>query len=227
MGSVVSSLTGKQQRVQFIQNPTGTVIVLDACVQETHSRESPPTEFEIEDGQTVSDNIVVKPFSLEIQGVISDTPLSALASALTTAAGVALPSAGLVGASVGINAARALFPAIAESESPSVNAYLQLLSLQENKQPFDVLTTLRRYKNMWIKSISVPRDSQTGQVLLFTVSLVELLLVSPVTVNLQIFKDSDLAADFANQGRQEMIDPAAAKAFKAGENTALTLTGAK
>lgn len=215
MGSLIQSVVQRQQRVQFIQPPTGTIITLDACVKETHSRESPPTEFEIENGQTVSDHIIVKPFSLELEGVISDTPISIEAAALTTLTSVATPTAGIILANAG-RKAYALYNAVQDSNSPSQLAFKQLIELQSNKQPFDVLTSLRRYENMWIKNISVPRDAATGKILQFTIQLVELLLVSPQTVNLQVFKDADLAASLANQGKQEMIDPGIAKAAKAG-----------
>lgn len=215
MASLIGQITGTQQRVQFIQKDTGSVIVLDACVQEQHSRESPPTEFEIEDGRTISDHIIVKPFALEIQGVISDTPLSVLNALLTTAAGVALPPAGIIVAS-GLTKANALYSAIADSQSPSQVAYKQLLDMQESRSPFDVITTLRRYENMFFKSISVPRDAATGRVLMFTVSLVQLLLVQPKTVNLKILKDPNLSAALVQQGKEEMIDPEFAQLARAG-----------
>lgn len=221
--SLIQALTGTQQRVQFIQKDTGVVIVIDATVNETHSRDSTPTEFEVENGDTISDNIIVKPFALEIQGIISDTPLSVLNAALTTAVSAIVPPIALVGATAG----SALFSAIAETDSPSVVAYKQIRALQENKQPFDVLTTLNRYTNMFIKSLSIPRDANTGQVLMFNISLVELLLVSPQTVNLQIFKDADLSAALANQGRQEMLDPGIAQAAKAGRIAGQEILGVK
>ncbi len=220
MGSVVGLITQSQQRVQFIQAATGSILTLDASLSETHSRESPPTEFEVEDGGTVSDNILVKPFGLKIQGIISDTPLSAITSALSTVASVALPPVGLVAAGLGV----ALSKALSSSKSPSVAAYVQLLGLQSNKQTFDVLTTLNRYTNMFIKGISVPRDSGTGKALIFDVDLVELLLVKPQTVNIQIYKDADLSAAEANVGKQEVENPVLQR-FKQGQATFNKLAG--
>lgn len=225
MGSLIQSLVARQQRVQFIQQPTGTIISLDACVKEIHSRESPPTEFEIEDGNTISDHIIVKPFSLELEGVISDTPIDIADAGLTTLTSAVLPTGGLLAATAA-RQAYALYDAVQGSQSPSQVAYTQLIELQKNKQPFDVLTTLRLYKNMWIKSINVPRDAATGRVLNFTVQLVELLIVEPKTVNIQVFKDADLAASIASQGKQEMENIPGAKEFKAARLRANRLTGA-
>lgn len=212
MPGLLSTLLGTQQKVQFIQTITGTVISIDCTSSESHDRESPPTEFEIEDGDTISDHIVVKPFSLKIEGIISDTPIKLLNSALTTAAGVALPAAGVVAAGAGV----ALYKALAASASPSVAAYGQLLLLQSNKKPFDVLTTLKRYEGMWIKSISVPRDSSTGRVLTFTVQMVQLKIVKPQTVSIVQFKDADISAGQNKLGKQETGNALVEK-FKQGQ----------
>lgn len=199
-------------RVQIIQN-NNTVIQLDASIKELHQRESPPTEFPVENGTTISDHVIIKPLSLELTGIISDTPISGanqlLTEAATTLTSALLPPVGLV---VG-SAAYALYKSLSDSKSPSVAAYNQLLQLQENAQPVDVLTSLFRYTNMWIKSISAPRDADTGKALIFTISLVQLLLVTPQSVSIQIFANPDLAAGPADVGQQ---DPALANAAKQG-----------
>lgn len=206
-------------RVQFIQN-NNTVIQIDASIKETHGRESPPTEFPVENGVGITDHIQIKPFTLEIEGMISDTPIGGvkglLTEAATTATSALLPPIG----TVALGGAFALFSALSSSKSPSVAAYGQLLQLQAAAQPFDVLTSLYRYDNMWIKSISVPRDAQNGNVLLFTVSLVQLLIVTPQSVNVQIFANPGLSANQADAGEQG-LDPASA--FKAGETKAQSL----
>ncbi len=212
MPGIIGVLTGTQQRVQFIQKTTGTIISVDCTVSESHKRESPPTEFPIEDGLNISDHILVKPFDLEINGIISDTPIKAINSLITTAIGSVLPAAGIVGAGAGM----ALAQALSGSKSPSVVAYGQLLKLQSDRKAFDVVTTLNRYSDMWIKSLTVPRDAGTGRALVFTLSLVQLLIVKPKTVNIQQFNDADLAAENANLGKQEKPN-AALEQFKKGQ----------
>ena len=204
---LLGAVLGQKQRVQFIQNSSSTVIQLDCSLKENHSRPSPATEFPVENGQTISDHVIVKPFSLEITGIISDTPIGDLKTLLTeiptTLASALLPPVGIIGASAGY----ALFSALSKSKSPSVAAYGQLLSLQQNAQPFDVLTSLYRYSNMWITDLSAPRDADTGQALLFTVKLQQLILVTPQSVNVQIFANPALSANKADLGEQGLGIP--------------------
>lgn len=219
------SIFGKT-RVQFIQN-NNTVIQIDASISETHSRESPSTEFPVENGTSISDHTLIKPFKLEIQGMISDTPIGGvqglITEAATTATAALLPPVG----TVVLGGAFALFSALSKSKSPSVAAYGQLLQLQASAQPFDVLTSLYRYENMWINSISVPRNAQDGNALMFTISLAQLLIVKPQSVDVKIFANPGLSANQTDAGEQG-LDPASA--FKRGDDKATSLlqtTGGK
>ena len=206
----LASLIGKTKKVRFIVN-NNDVIVLDASVKEDHSRRSPATKLPVENGQTVSDNIIVEPFSLSITGIISDTPIGGttglLTEVATTVASYLTPPLGLIGAAAGIS----LFKSLTGSSNPSIAAYGQLLLLQAGDattnppsypQPVDVFTTLYYYPSMWIEEISAPRDSGTGNVLEFTVKLSQLLLVQPQTVNVSVFANPSLSANLADQGEK-------------------------
>lgn len=219
LSTVIGNVAAGKKRVQFFQQSTGTVINLDCTVSETHERESPPTEFEIENGTGISDHIIMKPIHLEITGVISDTPISVLAALTSTVVSAVTPAVGIVGAAAGISLAKVL----SESDSPSIANFAQLLQLQESKQPVQVITTLRVYQNMFISKVSVPRDASTGKILLFTVSLVQLLLVSPQTVNITIFKNPDLSAAQGKVGTEAL---SAINGFTPGFNLEQSLTHA-
>lgn len=219
---LLGSILGSAQRVQFIQNSTSTVIQLDCSLKEDHKRSSPPTEFPVENGNTVSDHVIVKPFTLDITGIISDTPLGGLKGTLTevatTLTSALVPPVGLVGAAAGY----ALFSALSSSKSPSVAAYEQLLSLQENAQPFDVLTSLKRYASMWIADLGAPREADTGKALLFSVKLQQLILVTPQSVNVQIFANPGLSANQGDLGEQGLNIP---NGFQAGLKKFNSLAG--
>lgn len=194
---VIGPVLGVKQKVQLIQRaPNATsVIEIDCTVRENHSRQSPASDYPIENGTSISDNVLIRPIELELNGIISDTPidLSAIAgSALTTAVSALSGPVGVIGGAGGV----ALFKALKSSGKPSVNAYDQLRRLQEARAPFEVVTTLvpQSYQNMWIKSLTVPRDASTGQVLAFNISLIQLLIVTSETVNIKIFADPSVAA---------------------------------
>lgn len=200
LGSILST----PKRVQFIQN-NKTVVQLDASIHEEHSRSSPATEFPVENGTDISDHVIIKPFKLTITGIISDTPIGnakqLLTEVATTLTSRLVPPIGVVAAGAGY----AAFQALSSSKSPSVAAYGQLLQLQQNAQPVDVFTTLYRYKSMWIDNISAPRDAETGKALMFTISLSQLILVTPQTVNIQVFANPALSANKADMGQQDLI----------------------
>jgi len=216
------AILANKQLVQFIQNPTGTVIQLDASLKETHSRSSTATKFPIENGNNISDHIIISPVSLSIDGIISDTPIGGLKGLITEAAttltSALVPPVGLAALAGGV----ALFSALSGSKSPSVQAYLQLLQLQENAMPFDVLTTLYRYNNMWIEDLSAPREVENGNALIFTVKLSQLLIVAPQSINISIFANPGLAAGQGDLGRQGL---GYANAFQQGQISGIQTAG--
>jgi hypothetical protein len=218
----LQGLLGLQQRVQFIQNSTSTIIQLDASLKENHARRSTPTRFPIENGGTISDHMIIEPFDLEINGIITDTPINGVQQILTevatTAVSALTPPIGVIAGGAGV----ALFKALSNSKSPSVAAYNQLLQLQANSQPFDVLTSLYRYPSMWIADLGVPRDNGTGSSLIFTVKLTQLILVSPQSVNIQIFANPSLSANQGDLGQQGLGLP---NGFAAGQAAFNNLAG--
>lgn len=213
--SIVGALLGTQRRVQFIRNDK-TVIEIDCTISEAHARESRPSKFPVEDGTTVGDHIILGNFTLKLQGIISDSPLRIEKALLTTAVSAFVPPLGVVAAAAGANAVQRLFSTISGSKSPSVKAYEQLLELQSQRQPFNVVTTLKRYKSMWIANLSAPRDAATGQALVFDLDLEEIIIVKPKTVLIQVFANPDTSADNALLGKQDK-DNALVEQFKKGQ----------
>lgn len=67
-------------------------------------------------------------------------------------------------------------------DRPSVEAYQKLLELQKSREPFDLVTGKRTYKNMLIKALSVTTDEATENVLQFTAELRQVALVTVQSV---------------------------------------------
>lgn len=221
----IGQIVGVKQKVQLIQRTplSTTAFEIDCTVSEKHSRQSPASEYPIEDGRVISDNILIRPLELELQGIISDTPLdlgTVVGSAVTTAVSAITGPLGVVAGAGGV----ALFKALTGSGKPSVTAFMQLLQLQESKLPFEVVTTLvpQSYKNMWIKNLTVPRDATTGQVLAFNLSLTQLLVVTSQTVNVKVFANPSVSSPQADVGNQQLIQKGL-NSFQQGEASALSL----
>lgn len=214
--AVVNSILGQARRVQFILKDR-SVIQIECSLKETHSRESPASEFPLEDGTTISENIVLKPHNLELEAFISNTPLSPLNSLATAGVSALTSPLGVIGSNAAIVGGSALFKALRSTNSPSIQAYEQLLKLQASKERFTVITTLKRYDNIYVKNLSVPRDVSTGQALQFTISLGQLTLVSPLTVDIKSFKDPNTAAPKQDKGSQQAKEKTAqVSAFEKG-----------
>lgn len=69
-----------------------------------------------------------------------------------------------------------------DSGMPLDELYRKLLELQSSREPFDVVTGKRLYKNMLMKSLSVTTDQYTDNVLSITAQLQEIIIVNVETV---------------------------------------------
>lgn len=133
-------------------------IVVDASVNEEHVSEAEVTRNPVEDGTTLVDHVQLMPKRLTIDGVISDAPLGyAVVGNIQNVVG----------------RARDLFGGNARS----IDAYNDLLNLQASRTPFTVITSLKRYDNMIMTSLSVPRSSATGRSIHFKATMEEIRIV--------------------------------------------------
>lgn len=170
IGSKDSGLGGALGRLSGVLRQTiGGVagIVVDATVSEEHLSEAELTENPVEDGAVVTDHVHLKPAQLTIQGVISDSPLGYAVIGNIQ------------------NLVRSVSSLFGKS-SRSVDAYNDLLALQKSRQPFTVTTGLKRYKNMIMTSLSVPRTAQTGRAIHFTATMREIRIVKSKTTSVSL-----------------------------------------
>lgn len=129
---------------------------IDAEISSEHQFDSEVTEHPVEKGGDVTDHVRAKPIVLTIEGVVSDTPIGALA------------------------ARRNQFT-IVDGEAfalPSDEALARLLQIRDNREPVTVETSLRVYENMALESLSTTRDAATGDCLRFRATFRQLELVT-------------------------------------------------
>jgi hypothetical protein len=137
-------------------------IVIDATVSEDHSHSCDLTENPVEEGAKITDHVQLKPAELTIEGVITDTPLGF--AVIGNIQNLIRSVSTIFGAS-----------------SRSLDAFDELLALQKSRRPFTVLTGLKRYQNMILTDLSIPRTIQTGKALHFKAVMKEIRIVKSAT----------------------------------------------
>jgi len=162
-----ASLTGpfssfKSAFQQSLSTNNLTGIIVDATVSEEHVSECDVTENPVEDGAKITDHVQIKPKKLTIEGVISDAPLGyAVIGNIQNL----------------VRSVSTLFG----KKSRSQDAFDDLIKLQESRKPFTVTTGLKRYTNMIMENLSVPRTSQTGAAIHFKAVMKEIRIVKSQT----------------------------------------------
>ena len=147
---------------------------IDAALRETHSREAEISDYPVEEGADVTDNVRARPKSVEIEGIVSDTPIGAMATLRGGATGSASPDGEL------------LF-------LPSDEALAKLEAIFAARAPVTVETSAKTYENMVLVSLEVPRDISTGEALRFTASFREIILVQVNRTTVRVSSPSGAA----------------------------------
>lgn len=128
---------------------------IDVALSEDHSFDSDVTDFPVERGGDITDNVRVKPIVVTLDGLISDAPLGDLVQ-LRQREGSFIGSA------------------------PSNDAFAKLLEIRDARQPVTIETSLQVFKDMMLKSLSVPRDAKTGKALRFRATFQQIRFVTNV-----------------------------------------------
>ena len=167
VGGVLSRLSADLPK--FLNTTTG--IVVDATISEEHTSSCDLTENPVEDGAKVTDHVQLKPSELTIEGVISDSPLGyAIIGNIQNL----------------VRSAENLFG----KSSRSTDAFNELLKLQKSRQPFTVVTGLKRYTNMIMTELKVPRTATTGGSIHFTATMKEIRIVKSKSAGIGSLSDS-------------------------------------
>jgi hypothetical protein len=177
----------------------------DASLSENHLRSATLTDFPVEAGADITDHIRVDPESLEINGVISNTPIVYLAS---------------------LQAESPIEGDLTSVEDRVEAAYKELQRMQDEGELVTVVTSLREYENMALTSLSVTRDVTNGNVLNAQLSLRQVLRAQLETVEAPE-PENAARGKGKNLGKQSSKPSTSAVADKAEQNTSVAkgLTG--
>ena len=192
---MINIITGR-----YDNNKIGS-IEIEVTLDESHNYINEVTDYPVEEGFNISDNVYQKPEEITLTGMYSDTPLttnqdqfvesmkgagenrmqSALESLLTIA-GRSLPKQ--------------------KGATGIVERQIEVLPLQYTVEPLiiDVVTTLRVYTNMICTSLTIPVSRQTGKSIRFTIKFKKIRTVESKIVSID--RTSDLNGKAPNVNNQ-------------------------
>ncbi len=222
-------LTGGAFRVSLKKNDSDAdIMMIDVTMSETTNLEAEVTDHPVEDGPDINDHIRPKPATIDLEGIISETPLtlvqdakslttdrtaalksiargfgggatSQLASKLTRQYGsIASGAAGFAGASLFQN-----------DTNPAKAARLMLEKLLVEKTIFTLNLKHKSYKNMAITKLVFPRTNDVGKALKFSMSCKQINVVKSATVAAIARTAAGGAQKKANLGKQPPKEAAA------------------
>ncbi len=116
---------------------------LDALISEAPEFDATPTQSQVESGETISDHVTLKPIRLNIQGIVTDTPVSFDRE----------------------------FAASVANTAPSKAAHVFLKKLYEDRIPFDFVGGFEIYESMVMTKYAPLSTAETGDSLRFHCTL--------------------------------------------------------
>ncbi len=154
--------------------------LIDVTINEDHRFESEITEYPVESGSSVSDNIRPKPLVVTMEGLVSNTPLADMAKnrGIIPPAEAALSALG----SAGAGALRRASSGVKTSEE----AYAHFLKIWDRREPVTIRTSLGTFENMALESLSFPRTGGEHDGLRFSASFKQIKIVSNKRVKVAI-----------------------------------------
>jgi len=174
-------------KISLIRDGEKTIIACDAIISENHQMNAEATQYEIEDGSDISDHIINRGKLLTIEGIISDDPITILQTGML--------SRTVATATPGFLKSKLSFGLSGDKGKPSKEAFDQLERIYDNKIPVIVITGLKKYDNMILEDLTIPRSSKTVRSLNFTATFRQIRIVSTTLISAPaIYQEVDLGA---------------------------------
>jgi hypothetical protein len=207
---------GRTEIQRVVDGKTGA-IVLDALIKEDYSADAEPTTHPVEDGADITDHVILRPRTLSIEGIVTETPLGGFVDSLVNAGIQTVTSS--IGQAISKRVGGGAFGAAATSrvsglagktlsgliKGPTdnrLNGVLQeLRAVRDSRQPVTIVTGLTQYDSFILRSFTVSRDQTTGKSIRVSLSFQELLKATSKTVRVPVPKVKS-AVSKVERGRQ-------------------------
>lgn len=125
--------------------------LIDCSISENHTFESQVTEYPVESGSNISDNIRPMPITVEMECLVSNSPIGVMKDFRDTIS--AAPPGGGSGD---------------DGTKPSVAIYEKLQVIRKNRKPVTIRTSIRTFERMVLKNLTIPRSGKSGDDLRFS-----------------------------------------------------------
>lgn len=122
---------------------------IDVAITEEHLFESEITAYPLEAGSEATDGIRKRPTKVTIEGMVSNTPIGAMAERRALTEGL-----------------------------PADDARAWLEDIRERGEPVRLETSLRIYDNMAMESLQIPVNAENGDALKFTAVFREIFIIT-------------------------------------------------
>lgn len=171
----------------------GPTLLLDALVSETHERRSQVTDFPVETGGSIADHIRNEPRQVSVEGFVTNSPVRLLGGALERVSR-GTPTGGDQVEGAGLDFAE--------------QALAELERIHDARELVEVVSPRRRYQNMAMLSLVVPRDPATGAALRFSATFREVTRVDSRTVELRVRRTAERRSQpKSDKGKQTPTEP--------------------
>lgn len=203
LGGIVGSSTKKLTKIALTDDE-GMFLEFEATISTQHQGDAVVTEHPVEQGADVTDHIRRSPETLEINGVVSNTPLVVLGRLNAERTSVVLDRARADAVALSVPGG--------DVRTRAEDAYNFLKGIKDQGRTVKVITTLRIYKNMAIRGIVVSRDKDTRNILDVRLSLKEIViaLTGEADVPKPVNTSRDGRSNIGKKSKKEEPDTSAA-----------------
>jgi len=183
-----------------------TLLKIDCTRSEELSMDAQATLHEVEDGSQISDHIIKRGRTLQLEGIISDAPITLTGTIVGNAAGFTGSRIG--GAAGTIATAGTVIMAnlaLAGSPKPSKAALDIFDEIYEKGTLLSIIGGLATYENMVMEKFSAPRNAATGGALVFKASFRQITIASGQSVEIPKEAKSDAIKDLSATERHQGV----------------------
>jgi hypothetical protein len=181
-----------------------TLLKIDCTSSEEMSLEAQATLHDIEDGARISDHVIKKGRTLNIEGIISDSPINLTGALIGNVTGFASSQMSATARATAAAAAVVMANlALSDSAKPSKAALDIFEEIYANNTLLTIVAGLATYENMILERFSAPRKAGTAGALVFSAGFRQVSIIAGQSVAVPKEAKSDNVKDLSSSEKQK------------------------